>query len=294
VAALLTRKLGREAYERLTGPLYGGLYASDPADMVVRLSARALLDELGVRRSLLRAFLRRGGRLSAPPAVSFRDGIQALTDALHAARRDAVRLAAPVRGLRRSGARWRIALDDEEVAADAVVLTCDAGAASRLLVETAPDAAARLARLVYNPLAIVHLRCDAELGGFGYQVAATEGLLTRGVTWNGSLFAEAASGASREGVCTAFLGGAGRREVAEDPTDALGAIAAEEFRRVTGREARVLSVARARMPAWDTSWSALEGLDLPRGIHAAAGWWSRPGIPGRLAEARSLAENLSA
>ena len=38
VARLFTRKLGRQAYERLIGPLYGGLYASDPADMIVGLS----------------------------------------------------------------------------------------------------------------------------------------------------------------------------------------------------------------------------------------------------------------
>ncbi|HEX5724750.1 MAG TPA: FAD-dependent oxidoreductase, partial [Longimicrobiaceae bacterium] len=35
VAGYLSRKLGRAAYEDLAGPLYGGLYASDPADMRV-------------------------------------------------------------------------------------------------------------------------------------------------------------------------------------------------------------------------------------------------------------------
>src|SRR5690606_19942019 len=52
VARYLTRKLGREAYERVAGPLFGGLYASDPADMLVRHSLAGLLRELGVRRSL--------------------------------------------------------------------------------------------------------------------------------------------------------------------------------------------------------------------------------------------------
>jgi oxygen-dependent protoporphyrinogen oxidase len=293
VAGLLTRKLGREAYERLAGPLYGGLYASDPADMVVGLSARALLDELGVRRSLLRAFPRRGGRISPPPAFSFREGIQVLTDALHAARRDAVRLATPVRGLRRSGARWAIALDGGEVAAEVVVLTCEAAAAARLLAAAAPDAAARLARLVYNPLAVVHLHCEADLRGLGYQVGLAEDLVTRGVTWNGCLFAGAGGTPSRDGVCTAFLGGARHPWVVAEPDDRLGAIAATEFRRVTGHGARVLSVARATMPAWDLSWRALVGLELSPGIRVAAGWRSRPGIPGRLAEARRLADELS-
>ena len=286
VATLLTRKLGREAYERLAGPLYGGLYASDPADMVVGLSARALLAELGVRRSLLLAFLRRGGKVSPAPPFSFREGLQVLPDTLRAARGEAVRLGAPVRGLGRSGAGWAIALDDGEVQVDVVVLTCDASAAARLLAEAAPDTARRLERLVYNPLAVVHLYSQANFRGLGYQVSLTEGLMTRGVTWNGSLFA-------RDGVSTAFLGGSSHPRIVEAPDEELGAMAVEEFRQVTGRGAGVLSVSRTKMPAWDRSWRALEGVELPAGIRSAASWRSRPGIPGRLAEARGIAEELN-
>jgi oxygen-dependent protoporphyrinogen oxidase len=47
------------------------------------------------------------------------------------------------------------------------------------------------------------------------------------------------------------------------------------------------------MPAWDLSWQALDGLDLPAGLHLAANWWSRPGLPGRLAEAERMARKLS-
>src|SRR5688500_2788616 len=38
VADYLSRKIGREAYENIAGPLYGGLYASDPQNMVMGLS----------------------------------------------------------------------------------------------------------------------------------------------------------------------------------------------------------------------------------------------------------------
>jgi oxygen-dependent protoporphyrinogen oxidase len=46
------------------------------------------------------------------------------------------------------------------------------------------------------------------------------------------------------------------------------------------------------MPAWDRTWAATEKLDLPRGLHFAANWRSRPGIPGRLADAAQLADRL--
>jgi oxygen-dependent protoporphyrinogen oxidase len=294
VSALLTRKLGREAYARLAGPLYGGLYASDPADMVVGLSLASTLRELGVRRSFLLRLLARGGSIAPPAACSFREGLQTLTDALHAAHRVSVRLGSAVRGLRRSPAGWAIELDGEEIEAEAVVLTCDAPAAARLLAEVAPDAADRLARLVYNPLAVVHLHAGGNgLRGLGYQVALGEDLATRGVTWNDSLFGRESGASGREGVHTVYLGGAQNPRLLAEPDHRLGEVARDELARVTGHDARVLGVSRAKMPAWDVSWGALEGLEIPDGIRPAASWWSRPGIPGRLAEATRVAVELS-
>jgi oxygen-dependent protoporphyrinogen oxidase len=286
VSTLLARKLGREAYERLAGPLYGGLFASDPADMIVGQSLAGTLRELGVRRSFLSRLLSRGGSITPPAACSFREGLQTLTDALHAANPGSVRLGTPVRGLRRSKAGWAIESDGGVVDASAVVLTCEAPEASRLLTQVAPGTADRLAKLNYNPLAVVHLDVpDAGLRGLGYQVALGEDLATRGVTWNESLF-------GRPGIHTAFLGGAARPEVIDNPDDGLGAIAAAEFRHVTGREARALRVTRVRMPAWDATWRAVEGLAPPFGIRFAASWESRPGIAGRLQRARTLAQGL--
>jgi oxygen-dependent protoporphyrinogen oxidase len=105
------------------------------------------------------------------------------------------------------------------------------------------------------------------------------------VTWNDSLF-------TREGVYTAYLGGAKSPHVVAESDDRLGTIALEEFRRVTGHMAKVLAVSREKMPAWDATWQALEGLVVPLGIHFAANWRSRPGIPGRLADAKRLAGEL--
>ncbi|HET7321132.1 MAG TPA: protoporphyrinogen oxidase, partial [Longimicrobiaceae bacterium] len=101
VGSFFERKVGRQAYENLLGPLYGGLYASDPADMVVGLSLGHALREFGIRRSLLRPLLKRRGHLDPPPAVSFREGMQTLPLALHRANEENVRLATPVLRMRR-------------------------------------------------------------------------------------------------------------------------------------------------------------------------------------------------
>ncbi len=287
VAEYLTRKLGREAYEKLLGPLYGGLYASDPATMRVDLSLGHVLREFGIDRSLLLPLLRRGGRISPPPACSFRHGLQMLPEALLESNRENVRLGTPVRGVRRRGGGYALTLDDGELEVETLVITTPADAASGLLVEVAPAAAAAIGTLRYNPLAVVHLHAPSEMHGLGYQVAFTERLATRGVTFNHSLF-------GRRGVHTVYLGGAKRSDVVGLPDEEIGDLAVGELRQVTALEGSVISVERERMPAWDRSWSALAELGkLPAGIRIAANWESRPGMPGRLAQATRIADEIA-
>jgi oxygen-dependent protoporphyrinogen oxidase len=283
------RRMGREVYERLVGPLYGGIYGSDPADMPYRLTLGRALERLGVGEgSLVAAAIRRMlGGASPPPAVSFRDGMEELPRALYREGRERIRLGTAARSLRRSGGGgWSVVTDDGRIRAAAVVLTCPADRAAAILEDVAPDAADRLATLRYNPLAVVHLLSDAGLEGFGYQVALSEGLVTRGVTFNESLF-------GRPGVYTSYLGGATAPAVRELPDGDVAEIAAREFRRVTGGEARAVRVTRTRSPAWDRSRERLEGMELPAGVRICAPYESRPGIPGRLEAARRLAGELA-
>ena len=176
-----------------------------------------------------------------------------------------------MRSIRRAGDGFELMLDDDAVRVDRVVLTAPAAATADLLGGLAPDAAGRIERLRYNALAVVHLLApECARRGLGCQVSFSEDLATRGITWNDSMFGRA----GRSGVYTAYLGGAKRPEV------------------VDGCDARVLHVARVRMPAWDRSWAATEGLELPAGIHLCANWESRAGIPGRIAAAERVADSL--
>lgn len=283
VAEYFIRKLGSELYENLAGPLYGGLYASDPADMTVALSLGHALREFRVGRSLVLAFLRRGGRASPPPVAGFREGMETLPRALYEANRANVRLSAPAIDLRREAGRWAVDWAGGTLLADAVAMTTPASVTERLLRRESPAVANRIAALRYNPLAIVHLHAHTSLRALGFQVSLRERLATRGVTFNASIF-------GRKGVYTAYLGGAKAPEVIGWSDAEIGAVAVREFRSITGADAEVISVAREWMPAWDSSWSSIQDLQLPGGIHVAANWLSRPGIVGRLAQAKELAE----
>lgn len=292
VERFFVRKFGREAYENLIGPLYGGLYASDPSRMYARHGLRITLEHFGVEGSLLLAMLRRGARArQAIETITFREGLQALPRGLAEADRANVRLATPVRALeRRPDGGWRLRVDgaggDEGVEVEAVVLSCPSWVAAGLLEPVAPEAARRIGSLRTNRLAVVHLGSDFQGEGFGYQVAFGEPLETRGCTWNASIF-------DRPGVFTCYLGGMKHPTLVDWPDGRIAATALDEFETVTGAKAKLLNVSRTYVPAWDGSWDALDGLEPPDGLHVCANWAARPGIPGRAVEAARVVRDLT-
>lgn len=308
VADFFSRKLGRELYEHVVGPLYGGLYGTDPGDMILGLSLGGLLRDMGIGRSLLLSrLLRRAVR--PPPVCSFADGMESLPRALARALGDRVCLNAPVRSIEPQAGGWSVVLDDETLPAEQVVLAVPAPVAARLLRHIAPDASARIGGLRYNPLAVVHLRADTNLRGIGFQVSLAEPRAMRGVTFSHCLFGGKGGRRDRTGVYTAYVrdpacvraadwedggdpGSVPRRPSGSHDNEALAALAAEDFERCTGYAAEPLAVARPAMPAWDTSWSALRGLRLPGGMYVTANWESRPGLAGRYARARAVAAEL--
>jgi len=288
VEGLFVRKFGREAYERFIGPLFGGLYGSDPGEMPAAFALEGLLERERETGSFLRAFRQRVSRGSKPPPVSFEDGLQQLPDALYDRYSDRIRLATPVeRVARDGGGGLRVETPGDSHAVDHVVLTTPAPATAELLPEDTAGAD-RLADLGYNPFAFVFLDAAGGREGFGYQVGFGEKLHTLGVSWNASMF-------DRDGVHTAFLGGMYDPGLTDEPADAVGEIAAAEFETVTGRAASVIDVATPEwgVPAWDHSWWGLEELDLPADITLATNYTARMGVPSRIREARAVAADLA-
>ena len=111
VGPFLRRKFGGAAYRALLGPLYGGLYASDPDRMPVKHALQRTLAELGVRRSILWRMFRSAGRAAESPPCSFRQGLGALPLAIAGKLGRNVRLEAPVRMLRKRRVGWEVTAD---------------------------------------------------------------------------------------------------------------------------------------------------------------------------------------
>ena len=321
-AALFIRKFGRQAYENLVGPLFGGTYGSDPARMPARHALAGLLQLEAREGSLLRPALKRILLGGTPPPISFEEGLQTLPQALYEAHSEYVHLATPVTTIRRVGGRvdganesstdgdstdgndtdgssadgsspdeggFALVTPAGEQEVDRVVVTADAGTAADLLEGMAGVHGTNgLRELRYNPLAVVHLESEFRGSGFGYQISSDEGFDTLGVTWNASLF-------DRDGIYTAFLGGMGGETLLDRGNRALGRIAAREFEAILDYPAEVRSVTRWEQgfPAYDASWDALDSLSLPHGVDLATNYTARAGVSGRITQAKRLAERLA-
>lgn len=292
-AKLFTRKFGKEAYENLLGPLFGGIYGSNPTNMPAGHALSGLLKLEQRDGSLLKAAIKRtvGGR-ATPPAISFDEGLQRLPEALAEAHQERVRFDAPVIGVRESGDKYEVETPDRTDEFDQVVLTTPADLSADLVAELSPDSADALRELNYNPLVLAYVRADLESGdvdpeALGYQVGYGEELRTLGVSWNASMF--------ERDVCTCFFGGMHDPEIFEESDERIGEIATAEFEDVTGAEAEVVTVNRLRrgFPAYDTSWDAVERIDLPDGVRLATNYTARMGVPSRLREAERLATELA-
>jgi protoporphyrinogen/coproporphyrinogen III oxidase len=191
IASFVTRRLGREAYERLVEPLTTGIYGGDGEQLSLQATfpqLRALELEHG---SLLRGLRARAPSQSRrPPFVSLRSGIETLVRAVAGdLRRTNVRLDAGA-VLVRTG--YAIELEGgEQVQADGVVLATPAYAGAELVSELDPELATDLGEIPHAESAIVTLGYRGDdvvhpLDGYGYVVPRSEGSNVLACTWSSS------------------------------------------------------------------------------------------------------------
>lgn len=190
LGAFVRRRLGAEALERVAQPLVAGIYTADPDDLSLAATMPRFLDVERRDRSLILGLLRaarqgpamQGGTSGARGSlfVTLADGMEGLVDGL-VSRLPAGAIECKRRavGVERVGARWRVTTDGGAVAADHVILACEAHAAARLMRYGDPSLAHLLDGIDYASAATVSVgfrRADVPhaLDGFGLVVPRTE------------------------------------------------------------------------------------------------------------------------
>ena len=219
IASFVTRRLGREAYERLVEPLTTGIYGVDGD----RLSLQATFPQLRALElehgSLLRGLAAQApAATTRPPFLSLRGGMEELVHGVAGSlRRTTVRLGAAAVSVRE---RYAVELDGgDSIEADGVVLATPAFATAELLSGLDPELADTLAEIPYSSSAIVTLgyrRDDVPhpLDGYGYVVPSSEETSVLACTWTSSKWEGRAP--DDRALLRVFLG---RHELSQDDGD---------------------------------------------------------------------------
>jgi oxygen-dependent protoporphyrinogen oxidase len=239
VAAFVRRRLGGEFLDYAVNPFVAGVYAGDPE----RLSVRAAFPRLAALEArhggLVRgqiATSRERKRAGTPPRhaapmLSFRSGMQTLTDAL-AATLDTFMPGTPVAVLERETGGFRaVAADGRIIQSAQVVLAAPAHATRPLITSLAPAAARALGEVIYPPVASVVSAYRREevghaLDGFGFLVPQREGRRILGTIFSSTLFPH--RGPEGMTVLTTFVGGMRQPEIARASDAELAAVVQSE------------------------------------------------------------------
>jgi oxygen-dependent protoporphyrinogen oxidase len=255
IADFATRRLGREAAERLVAPLLGGISSADASDTSVRAAFPQLVAMERDHGSLVRGMLaaarakkkRSGAIWEASAFVTLSGGVGQLVQALLERLRVSgvsLRSGVCVRALARDGGRWLVELDSgERLGADAVLLAVPANAAATIVGPVDAELASRLASVPYTSTATVFLAYASgdvahPLDGVGFVVPRASGRPILASTWISSKW----RGRAPDGrvLLRAFFGGAAGDEVLGQSDETLAALAERELGTLLGIDARPL------------------------------------------------------
>ena len=232
VGEFVRDRVGDEVLDRLVEPLLGGVYAGH-ADVLSLAAAGAPILALG-DDLLAGAAAAKATPESGPVFAGLDGGVGRLPSALAEASGAEIRTEAVVRDVQRTDAGWTLRLVGGEEDVDAVVLAVPAPAASRLLADTAPEAAFELADLTYASMAIVTFVVDGdvELTGSGFLVPPIDGTAIKGSTFSSQKWPWLA--ASGRTALRASVGRAGDTALLHQDDATVAAAALADLRSAVG------------------------------------------------------------
>jgi oxygen-dependent protoporphyrinogen oxidase len=248
LGSFVTRRLGREALERVAQPLVGGIYTADPDDLSLAATMPRFLEMERTRRSVIWAMWTQQRRAPAAARatsgarwslfVSAADGMQSLVDAI--AQRlpeGVVRLGSAVTGLQR-GERWTVGTSGGDTCgADAVVLATPAHQSARFVSGLDARLPEELRGIPYASSATVSLAYRSDqiprpLDSFGFVVPLVEARSIVACTFSSVKY----PGRAPDGhlLLRAFVGGALQQELFDQDDAAMTASVRRELRDLLG------------------------------------------------------------
>ncbi|MEO8595972.1 MAG: protoporphyrinogen oxidase [Candidatus Solibacter sp.] len=311
VADFVREHYGQQAVDYLAEPLLSGIYGGDPRELSVSAVLPRFVELAARYGSLTRGVLAsraQAPKSAGPPAPLFRTlkgGLGQLTAAVE----ESIRGKVTVRNGRaetveRTPTGFRVRLNGDWLAADSVVVACEAHSGANLVAPVDARLSELMAAVAYSSSMTVAVGFDATdfptpPVGFGFLVPKKERKRLVACTWVGTKFSYRV--APGKIVARCFLGGMEDAAVLGESDEAITAAVAQELREIAGVTAPVRFTRIARWPRSMAQYTVghpareaeLEArlAQIP-GLHVAGNAYQGIGIPDCIRMGRAAAEKL--
>ena len=248
VAEFFRRRLGQEVLDFAVDPFVSGIFAGSPDELSVKSAFPSLYKMEADYGSILKASAfgkkEKPGKF-VPKAisrtVSFKNGMQTLTDKLAENLRGEIRIETEVLkiGEVESG-KWKVESNEEDLnreSFDAVVVATPSFVAAKLVEDFDGKLSRKLCEIYHPPLAVIVSAfkkndIDFELDGFGFLIPKVEQRKILGSLWSSVIFENRAP--QDVYLLTTFVGGARNAELFNKSDDELFQIVREELDEILG------------------------------------------------------------
>ena len=299
LASFVRRRFGREALNKIAGPLMAGIHAADPEKLSIRSTFPIFPEMEKQYGSLLRGMKKRptpqpASATPRPPMfTSLRHGLTQLPDALIARLPpESLRLGRCVLAVHPEHDRYRVLLSDgSSILADDIVFATPSHITADLVQQFDPLLATLLSGIRYVSTATVSLgfrRSDIRhpMRGSGFIVPHTEGCSITACSWASEKLRHRAPDDCA--LLRIFIGGSLAEDLAEMDEDSLVTLALNELRAIMGISATPLLTKVYRwhkgVPQYDLGYEVRIGeierrLQMLSGLHIAGAAYRGAGIP---------------
>lgn len=308
LADFVRRRLGQEALDKFIGPVLGGIYNTDPERQSILVSSPVMREMEREGGGLFlgafqRAFRGHKKKSNAPRFITFKNGLQVLTDELARQLSGDLRLNAQVETVAKNEHGYQVILSNgESLHADGVLFATLAQQTAKMIRQIAPEASQRLAALRQQNIGTVSLVYREEdipkrPVVNGLMIPRREKRLIDAVTFTSRKMPERST--AGYAVLRIFIGG-GAPEMVELPDEQLLSAIKKELSELLHITAEPQTWTAFR---WEDGFpqaevghlqrvSEIEGL-LPRGLALAGSSYRGIAVPDCIRQGREAARKTS-
>ena len=191
VADFISRRFGREAYEKVGNAIMGGIYAGDPEKMEAASVLKRFVEIERKYSSLLKG-MRKEASGQKRISVSFKQGSDQLIKSLHEYNKDRIMLGSKITSIYKQKDYWEVLCNDQVFKAEKII-SCLPSFALASIIPSGFGIGQELREIPYCKVSLLHLVYDRKsvknaIDGFGFLVPKIENKPILGAVMNSSVF----------------------------------------------------------------------------------------------------------